>query len=135
MAVAVLTAAVSVGGELVSSSPEGASVYFIAPANGERVEALLTLKFGLEGMDVAPAGTDTPNSGHHHLLIDLDELPDLTKPLPANDQLQHFGKGQTQTEITLPPGTHTLQLLLGNYLHIPHQPPVLSEKITIIVVE
>ena len=135
MAVAVLTGAVGIAGELVSSSPEGASVYFIAPMNGERLKAPFSVKFGLNGMAVAPAGTDKPDTGHHHLLIDVDELPDLAKPLPANDHLKHFGKGQTETEITLSPGAHTLQLLLGNHLHIPHEPPLLSDQIRIIVVE
>ena len=84
-------------------------------------------------MQVAAAGTNIENSGHHHLLIDMDELPDLSTPLPATEQLVHFGKGQTETQIELSAGTHTLQLLLGNYLHIPHDAPVISKKITITV--
>lgn len=134
-AVAALTTQLSIADGLVSSSPEGASVYFITPVEGQQLETPFTLKFGLKGMGVAPAGTDKPDTGHHHLLIDLNELPDLVMPLPANDHLKHFGKGQTETELTLPPGAHTLQLLLGNHLHIPHQPPLLSEKITVIVVQ
>jgi len=89
--------------------------------------------FGLKNIGVAPAGIDKKNTGHHHLLIDTDELPDLTKPLPATDKIKHFGGGQTETEITLSPGKHTLQLLLGNYAHIPHSKPVISKKITITV--
>ena len=84
-------------------------------------------------MGVAPAGVNVKNTGHHHLLIDLpgDILPELTQPLPANDHVKHFGKGQTQTTIKLEPGQHTLQLLVGNFLHIPHDKPVLSEKILV----
>ena len=117
----------------VSTSPAGAEVYFIEPQDGATVGSTFTVKFGLSGMGVAPAGTDRDNTGHHHILIDLDELPDMTKPLPASDNIVHFGGGQTETELTLPPGEHTLQLLLGNHLHIPHDKPVISEKITITV--
>ncbi len=135
LAVAVLMSQHGIADGLVSSSPEDASVYIIAPADGQQVETSFTVRFGLKGMGVAPAGTDKPDTGHHHLLIDNDELPDMASPLPATDQLKHFGKGQTQTEITLPPGSHTLQLLLGNHLHVPHKPPLMSEKITVTVVE
>jgi len=114
-------------------APEGASVYFIEPANGASVTGPVNVRFGLKGMGVAPAGTDIPATGHHHLLVDVAELPGLDAPLPATDNIRHFGKGQTETELTLPPGQHTLQLLLGDKNHIPHQPPVLSEKITITV--
>ncbi|MNC12677.1 hypothetical protein D3C75_604020 [compost metagenome] len=114
-------------------APEGASVYFIAPANGASVTGPVNVRFGLKGMGVAPAGTDVPATGHHHLLVDVAELPGLDAPLPATDNIRHFGKGQTETELTLPPGQHTLQLLLGDQNHVPHQPPVLSEKITITV--
>ncbi len=110
---------------------EEAKVYFIEPADGATVSQTFTVKFGLSGMGVAPAGVDRDNTGHHHLLINYEGMPDLTKPLPANDNVKHFGGGQTETEITLAPGTHTLQLLLGNYVHIPHEPAVMSEKITI----
>ena len=114
-------------------APEGASVYFIEPANGASVAGTINVRFGLKGMGVAPAGTDVPATGHHHLLVDVAELPGLDAPLPATDNIRHFGKGQTETELTLPPGQHTLQLLLGDQNHVPHQPPVLSEKITITV--
>jgi len=114
-------------------APQGASVYFIEPADGASVTGTINVRFGLKGMGVAPAGTDVPDTGHHHLLVDVVELPGLDAPLPATDNIRHFGKGQTETELSLPPGQHTLQLLLGDQNHIPHQPPVLSEKITITV--
>lgn len=121
------------GQELISVSPESAKVYFITPENGQAVAQTFKVQFGLNGMGVAPAGTNREKTGHHHLLIDTDTLPDMHQPLPATDKIKHFGGGQTETEISLPPGTHTLQLLLGNYVHIPHDKPVLSEKITITV--
>ncbi len=110
-----------------------AQLYIIEPVDGATVQETFKVKFGLSGMGVAPAGQNIKNTGHHHLLIDLDKLPDLTKPLPATDQIRHFGGGQTETELTLTPGEHTLQLLLGNYMHIPHDKPVMSKKITITV--
>jgi hypothetical protein len=118
---------------LISTAPENADVFILEPGNGTTVSSPVTVKFGITNMQVAPAGSDVENSGHHHLLIDLDTLPDLTQPLPATEQLIHFGGGQTETTIELEPGEHTLQLLLGNYLHIPHDPPVVSKKITITV--
>ncbi|HEX7036775.1 MAG TPA: DUF4399 domain-containing protein [Pseudomonadales bacterium] len=118
-----------------SPSPAGAAAYFIAPQDGDVVPPTFTVKFGLRGMGVAPAGVDQPHTGHHHLLIDLDEEPALDQPLPTTEQVRHFGAGQTETELTLPPGRHTLQLMLGNYLHVPHDPPVRSEVITITVRE
>ena len=114
---------------LVSKAPEGAKVYFIEPADGAMVSSTFTVKFGLSGMGVAPAGVDKENTGHHHILINMDELPDMSLPLPANDQVKHFGGGQTETTLTLEPGEHTLQLLLGNHLHIPHDEPVLSDTL------
>jgi len=118
-----------------SAAPEGASVFFVSPADGATVTSPITVEFGLEGMDVVPAGTEQDNAGHHHLLINLekDELPAMDFPLPATDNVVHFGNGQTQTELELEPGTHTLQLLLGDHMHVPHEPPVMSEKITITV--
>jgi len=118
-----------------SPSPPGATVYIIAPADGAVVPSTFTVRFGLKGMGVAPAGVDVPNTGHHHLLIDTAVPRDLSQPLPATEQVLHFGKGQTETEVTLPPGKHTLQLELGNYLHIPFDPPVESNVITIMVAE
>ncbi|MGE0582461.1 MAG: DUF4399 domain-containing protein [Steroidobacteraceae bacterium] len=114
-------------------SPAGAEVYFESPADGASIKGPVTVRFGLKGMGVAPAGIKFDNSGHHHLLIDTDPPADLGKPLPATDHVVHFGKGQTETTITLPPGKHTLQLVLGDALHIPHDPPVVSKKITITV--
>jgi len=114
-------------------APAEATVYLIAPQDGDTVSSPFTVKFGLTGMGVAPAGVDQPKTGHHHLLIDLDTLPALDEPLMATDQLKHFGGGQTETTLTLPPGEHTLQLLLANYTHIPHQPAVISNPITITV--
>lgn len=110
-----------------------AQVSILAPKDGATVSTTFTVKFGAKDVNIVPAGTDTANAGHHHLLIDMDTLPDLTAPLPATPNLVHFGKAQTETEITLSPGKHTLQLLLGNYVHIPGATPVLSEKITITV--
>ena len=118
----------------VEPSPPGASVFIIEPADGATVTSPFTVKFGLKGMTIAPAGDDTPNSGHHHLLVDVDQMPDMRAPLPANEHLLHFGKGQTETQLTLPPGRHTLQLVFGNYLHIPQDPPLVSKKITVTVV-
>ncbi|WKE65148.1 DUF4399 domain-containing protein [Gallaecimonas kandeliae] len=114
-----------------TEAPAGASVYFISPQDGATVSKTFTVRFGLTGMGVAPAGTMVKNTGHHHLLIDLDKLPDLTKPLPANDHVKHFGGGQTETQLTLSPGKHTLQLILGDYAHVPFTPAVISEKITV----
>ena len=119
--------------ELVNSAPTDATAYIISPQNGETVPQTFTVKFGLSGMGVAPAGVERENTGHHHLLIDLAQSPDLTSSLPANENIRHFGGGQTETKLTLSPGEHTLQLLLGNYLHIPHDKPIISEKIKIFV--
>lgn len=116
-----------------SAAPAGSNVYIISPADGETVSSPVTIKFGLRGMGVAPAGVEMANTGHHHLLIDVDPLPPEGLPLPATDQVRHFGAGQTETTVALPPGRHTLQLVLGDHLHIPHQPPVRSERITITV--
>jgi hypothetical protein len=113
-------------------SPAGAEVYFIAPKDGETLSSPITVKFGLKGMGVAPAGLAFDNSGHHHLIIDA-ELPPLGAPIPADANHVHFGKGQTETTVELKPGKHTLQLLLGDQLHIPHEPAVKSKKITVTV--
>ena len=114
-------------------APPGAVVYFITPADGETVANPVTVRFGLKGMGVAPAGVEKENSGHHHLLIDVPDLPPLDEPIPADDQHRHFGGGQTEVTLDLPPGTHTLQLLLGDQNHVPFDPPIVSEKITITV--
>jgi hypothetical protein len=119
----------------VSSAVADQQVYFISPQDGETVSGQFDVRFGLRGMGVAPAGVDQANTGHHHLLIDVEEMPAMDVPLPSTEQIRHFGGGQTETTLKLAPGKHTLQLLLGNYSHIPHNPPVLSEKITITVTE
>jgi hypothetical protein len=118
-----------------STAPDRASVYIISPADGETVSSPVTVKFGLQAMGVAPAGVQQANTGHHHLLIDVAQLPPENMPLPASEQIVHFGGGQTETTIELAPGTHTLQLVLGDHLHIPHDPPVRSRQITITVTE
>jgi uncharacterized protein DUF4399 len=117
-----------------SSAPAGAEVYFISPNNGAKVHGPVTVRFGLKGMGVAPAGVKFDNTGHHHLLVDAD-LADvkLDAPLPANDKVVHFGKGQTETTLTLAPGRHTLELVFADYLHMSFDPPLHSQKITITV--
>ena len=114
------------------ASAEGARVFFITPADGATVTNPISIEFGVEGMDVVRAGNDQPHSGHHHLLIDT-ELPDLGLPIPADEHHVHFGDGRTATAISLPPGEHTLQMLLGDHLHIPHDPPLMSEVIRVTV--
>ena len=114
-------------------SPAGAEVYIIAPKDGAKIKGPVTVVFGLKGMGIAPAGIKFDNTGHHHLLVDADAPADLSKPLPADEHNIHFGKGQTETTLTLPPGKHTLQLVLADSLHTPHDPAVISKKITIVV--
>ncbi len=109
--------------------------YIIEPSNGAQVTSPVTVKFGLQNMGVAPAGVERANTGHHHLLIDVARLPALDMPVPTDEQHRHFGGGQTETRIELTPGVHRLQLLLGDHSHVPHQPPVMSEVITIEVLE
>ncbi len=114
-------------------SPAGAEVYIVSPRDGATVKGPVTVVFGLKGMGVAPAGIKVDGTGHHHLLVDSDPPADPSQPLPANEKTIHFGKGQTETTLALPPGKHTLQLVLGDLLHIPHDPAVISKKITIVV--
>jgi hypothetical protein len=116
-----------------SPSAEGAMVAFANMKDGDVVPPVFNVSFQISGMGIAPAGTNIDNTGHHHLLVDLDEMPDFNQPLPANDQVRHFGKGQSETQLTLPEGKHTLQLLLADYRHVPHDPPVMSGVITITV--
>jgi len=116
----------------LTPSPPGAEVYFVELKDGATVPEKLKLHFGLRNMGVAPAGSDRPNSGHHHVLIDT-ELPPLNQPIPNDFNHLHFGAGQTEAEITLKPGPHTLQLLLGDKNHIPHTPPVMSPRIHVTV--
>lgn len=113
-------------------SPAGARVFFIRPTAGETLRNPITIEFGIEGMDVVKAGNDQPDSGHHHLLIDTG-LPPLGLPIPADANHIHFGDGSQSAEITLPPGTHTLTMLLGDHRHLPHDPPVASAPITVTV--
>jgi len=118
---------------MMSDAPANAEVYFVQPSDGATVEGTFKVVFGLRNMGVAPAGVDKAGTGHHHLLIDTGVPSDLSKSLPATDQIKHFGGGQTETEITLQPGEHTLRLLMGNYAHVPHSQPIVSEQITITV--
>jgi hypothetical protein len=115
-------------------SPAGAEVYIISPKDGATVYNPVLVQFGLKGMGIAPAGIKFDNTGHHHLLIDSAPPSDMSLPLPATDKIVHFGKGQTETTVTLAPGKHTLQLLFADQNHIPHQPPVISSRITVTVV-
>lgn len=112
-------------------SHKAVEVYIIEPLNGAKVSTTFTVKFGLKGMNVAPAGSDMANSGHHHLLIDSDKMP--KKGVPMGNDVQHFGKGQTETTLTLDKGVHTLQLIIGDKSHIPLAEMLNSEKITITV--
>ena len=112
-------------------SPDGAKVYFIGLKDGKTVKQTFTVHFGLKGMGIAPAGIDLPDTGHHHLLIDTDKLPDFKLPLAASETVVHFGKGQTETQLTLSPGKHTLQLVFADKIHLPHNPAVVSQKITV----
>ena len=114
-------------------SPANAEVCIVSPKDGAKVKSPVTVVFGLKGMGIAPAGIKFDNTGHHHLLIDSDLPADLSQPLPATEKSVHFGKGQTETTLDLAPGQHTLQLLVGDHSHIPHDPVVASEVITITV--
>jgi hypothetical protein len=108
--------------------PENARLYVISPAAGEAVASPVTVRFGLSGMGVAPAGVATPNTGHHHLILD-SALPALDVPLPKDDKHRHFGGGETEVTIELPPGPHAIQLVLGDKDHVPHDPPLVSERV------
>jgi hypothetical protein len=131
LAVPLLLTALSLQAEIERTpAPAGAKVYFIEPADGATLPQTFVVKFGLENMGVAPAGTNIEATGHHHLLIN-QALPPFDQPIGGD--VKHFGGGQTQTEVTLEPGTHTLQLILGDMKHVPHEPPVYSEQITVTV--
>ncbi|SFM96211.1 DUF4399 domain-containing protein [Marinobacter pelagius] len=129
----VLAAALVAGAHAATPAPEGAAVYFVTPTDGQTVSSPVTVRFGLENLGVAPAGVEREATGHHHLLVDVDEMPPMDQPVPADERHIHFGGGQTQTTLELSPGEHTLQLLVGDHMHVPHEPPVMSEKITITV--
>lgn len=117
-----------------TSAPDGATAWIVSPQDGDTVPTRFKVVFGLTDFGIAPAGVEVANTGHHHLLIDT-ELADYSQPIPADAQHRHFGKGQTEVELELLPGQHTLQLVLGDYLHRPHNPPVQSQRITINVSE
>ena len=113
--------------------PAQEGVYFITPRNADTVASPVVVRFGLKGRGVAPANVNLPNTGHHHLLVDAADLPPMTAPIPSDAKHVHFGGGQTETTVTLPPGQHTLQLVLGDHLHVPLGKEWVSEKITITV--
>ncbi len=131
-ALALLVAAGAQAGER-SSAPDTAYAYIISPAHGEIVDSEFLVRFGLSGMGIAPAGVEREGAGHHHLLIDTESLPPADQPMPASDKLVHFGKGQTEARVKLSPGEHTLRLVLGDHMHVPHQPVISSRPITITV--
>ena len=112
-------------------APADARVYIISPADGAAVGRNVTVRFGLAGMGVAPAGVEKKETGHHHLLIDVATLPPAGQPIPNDEHHKHFGGGQTETVLHLSPGTHTLQLALGDANHVPFDPPVVSKRITV----
>ena len=137
---AVLAAAPAWAGE--TPSAPGAEVYFINLENGATVQSPFKVNFGLSGMGIAPAGIEKENTGHHHILTNrapfgegADDAEYSANGLPSDDNHRHFGGGQTEVTLDLPPGTHTLQLVLGDQFHVPHNPPVISEQITITVSE
>ena len=123
---------VSLGAIELTPSPTNASVYFISPNNEESLHGKVNIKFGLKNFGVAPAGIQIQNTGHHHLIIDA-ELPPFNMPIPADKNHVHFGKGQTEVELELSKGEHTLQLLMGDFRHIPHDPPIYSKRIKIFI--
>jgi hypothetical protein len=128
-------AALAASGAFAADTPStaGAQVYIIAPKNGDTVSGPVRVQFGLKGMGVAPAGIEMDGTGHHHLVVDKD-APPLNTYLPIDDpQVMHFGKGQTEVELKLAPGKHTLQLILADKDHKPHAPAIVSERITITV--
>lgn len=115
-----------------TAGPPNAVVYFINVKDGDTVKSPFKIQFGLSGMGIAPAGVEKPNTGHHHLLVDATLTPEQAKaPIPADDHHLHFGGGLTETMATLPPGRHTLQLVLGDWSHVPFNPPIVSPVITV----
>lgn len=135
--VAALAAVVLVGSPAVaqqSTMPQDARVYILWPSDGQVIKGAFWVRMGLSGAGIAPAGVQKANTGHHHLIVDAD-LPPMDQPIPNDHNHLHFGLGQTEARLDLPPGRHTLQLLLGDENHIPHQPPLYSKRITITVVQ
>jgi Domain of unknown function (DUF4399) len=114
-------------------APRDAELYFISPRDGQKLRGPVVVRFGLRGMGVAPAGVRTPNTGHHHVLVDVTDPVDPDVPVPQDKKHLHFGAGQTEARIDLPPGPHVLQLVLGDADHIPFDPPLVSKKIRITV--
>ena len=131
---ALILAATVAGAQERTAAPSGAEVYIISPKDGAKIKGPVVVLFGLKGMGIAPAGVKYDNTGHHHLLVDMDVPSDLSVPMPATDKLLHFGKGQTQTSLTLAPGKHTLQLVFADLNHMAFDPPLASKKITVTVV-
>jgi Domain of unknown function (DUF4399) len=133
LAMSLLTVTFAVAGE--TPAPEGAKVYFINVKDGDTVTSPVLIRFGLSGMGIAPSGTEAPNTGHHHLFIDAEPLTGdaLNEAIPVDEHHIHFGKGQTEASVTLTPGKHTLQLVLGDWSHIAHKTPVMSDRITVTV--
>ncbi len=130
----VILSATGVAAQDRTPAPADAQVYFIGLEDGATVNNPVTIAFGLSGMGIAPAGIDASDTGHHHLLINVDpETLDLSEGVPADDNHIHFGGGQTQVTRELPVGTHTLALVLADHAHVPHDPPIISEVITITV--
>ena len=132
LVLAILALGAAAAGLPRTPAPKDVELYIISPKDGETVKSPVTVRFGLRGMGIAPAGVVMENTGHHHLLIDVPPPP-LDQPVPADANHVHFGKGQTEAAVTLAPGKHTLRLLLADHLHIPHDPPVMSKPITITV--
>jgi len=136
-ALALLTAFAVAGVSAASAqtpAPAGAKVAIINLKDGAKVKSPFLVQFGLSGMGIAPAGVEKPNTGHHHLLIDTTLTAEQLKgAIPADATHVHFGAGQTEAMVTLPKGKHTLQLVLGDWSHIPHATPVLSKPITVTV--
>lgn len=130
-AVTAATMAAEPAGLPMTKATPGAEVYIISPKNGATVRGKFTVRFGLKGMGVAPAGVAKANTGHHHLLIDVTQLPPAGLPIPADAQHIHFGGGQTETTLTLKPGTHTLQLELADANHVPFDPAMVSPPVTV----
>src|SRR6516165_7322673 len=134
LALALLLPAASLVTAGETPAPADAKVYFVNIKDGDTVTSPVKIQFGLSGMGIAPAGTEVPNTGHHHLLIDTTlEGEALNEAIPMDEHHLHFGKGQTEAMVTLPKGQHTLQLVLGDWRHVPHKPPVMSERITVTV--
>lgn len=134
LAAALLAASAARGNDEIprTPAPKDVELYFITPHDGEALTSPVTVRFGLRGMGVAPAGVDKPDTGHHHLIVDAP-LPATDRPVPADENHIHFGGGQTEVTLELGPGPHTLQLLLGDRNHVPHEPPVVSKRIRVTI--